>query len=231
MSISANVSFRECCGNCKERPTWLASRATARQPPQVVAYALSFVSQTRRLARRLRRRGEAMPAHDVGHLDSVGRSEGGGVDHRGGLTKELGTDRGRRDGTQDPRVLAAMVVESVNRAARNAEGLPWPDVDPGAVDGPRQYALDAVDRFLVVIVAVRRCRESLRARNGEFEESDAAARVFSRDQEANGERAEVDGFLGRINVNGRRLRCPRNLQASVSCGPPRRVARRAFPLL
>ena len=173
MSISANVSFRECCGNCKERPTWLASRATARQPPQVVAYALSFVSQTRRLARRLRRRGEAMPAHDVGHLDSVGRSEGGGVDHRGGLTKELGTDRGRRDGTQDPRVLAAMVVESVNRAARTAEGLPWPDVDPGAVDGPRQYALDAVDRFLVVIVAVRRCRESLRARNGEADAATA----------------------------------------------------------
>ena len=103
-----------------------------------------------------------MTAHDFHQFGSVRRSAGCSIDDRNGFTEEPRTDRDWRDGAQDLRILGAMVVESVNRAAWNAEGLPWPDVDPGAVDGPGQYPLDAVDRFLVVIMAVGRCCESLR---------------------------------------------------------------------
>src|SRR6516164_3005747 len=109
--------------------------------------------------RRLWRRGEAMAAHNFSHLDAVRRSAGGSVDHRGGLTEILWTDCGGRNDTEGRYVLAPVIVESVNRAARNAEGLPWPDVDAVAVDGPRQHSRDAVDGLFVVIVAVRgRCQ-------------------------------------------------------------------------
>src|SRR5262245_46488552 len=81
----------------------------------------------------LRRGGEAMAAHDLGQLDPVRRSAGSRLNHRSGLAEILRTDRRGRDGTEGFHVLASMVVESVNRAARNAESLPWPDVDPGTI--------------------------------------------------------------------------------------------------
>jgi len=116
------------------------------------------------------------------------------------------TDRGWRDRAERLDVLAAVVVEPVNGAARNAEGLPRPDVDPFAVDRPGQDALKAVDRLFVVIMAVGRRRETLRGRDLELEQSEAATRVFSRDHEAHRERPEADGFVGRINVDVSRLR-------------------------
>src|SRR5919108_339260 len=77
------------------------------------------------------------------------RPAGGRVDHRGRLAEILRTDRGGRDGTEGLHVLTAVVVEPVNGAARNAEGLPWPDVNSFAVHHPGQQALDPVDRLLV----------------------------------------------------------------------------------
>src|SRR5690242_4193546 len=109
-----------------------------------------------------------MTTHDVGHFGPVRRAARRRVDDRGGLTKKRRTDRGGRDGAEDLHVLAAVVVESMNRASGNAERLSRPDVDPAAVDSPGQYALDAVNRFFVVIVAVRRRREPLSAGNREL---------------------------------------------------------------
>ena len=105
-------------------------------------------------------------------------------------------------------VLAAGVVEPVNGAPRNAQGLPWPDVNRFAVHGPGQHPLDAVDCLFVVIVTVRRRRQPLRGRDRELEESDAASRVVSRDQETHGQRPEVDGLVGGIDVDVGRLRVP-----------------------
>jgi hypothetical protein len=72
---------------------------------------------------------------------SLTRSGGAGsdLDHRGRLAKILRPDRGGRDGTEGLHVLAADVVEPVNGAPRNAQGLPWPDVHPLAIHGPSQH--------------------------------------------------------------------------------------------
>ena len=80
----------------------------------------------------LRRRRKAVAAHDLGHLEVVRRPAGGRIEHRGRLVKILRTDGGGRDGAEGLHVLAAGVVEPVNGAARNAEGVPRPDVDPFA---------------------------------------------------------------------------------------------------
>src|SRR4029453_10879692 len=87
------------------------------------------------------------------------------------------------------------------------EGLPRPDVRRPGVDGPRPYALYAVDRFLVMIMTVCWSCQPLGGGNRELEKSYAAARVFSSDQEADSERSETDGFVGRVHVNVARLRC------------------------
>src|SRR5438093_3321022 len=152
-----------------------------------------------------------MAAHDLGHLDSVRWSTGRHLHHLGDLAEVLWTDRGWRDGTKRLHVLASVVVEPVNGAARNAKGLPRPDVDRFAVDGPGQHAFDAVDRLFVVIVAMRRSRQTLRGWDRELEDRDAATRVFSRDQEAHGERPETDSLVGGIDVEVGSLRCHRGL--------------------
>src|SRR5579859_322629 len=156
---------------------------------------------TRASAARLLRRRQAMAPHDLGHLGSVRRATSGRVDHRGGLAEILWADRRGRDGTQGLHVLPAVVVESVNGAAWNAEGLPGPDVDPFAIDGPRQHPLDAVDGFFVVIVTVRRRRQPLRGRDRELEHRDAATGVVSRDQEAHAEWPDMNGLVGGIDVD------------------------------
>src|SRR5262245_15310276 len=65
------------------------------------------------------------------------RRSGGGVDRFSRLAEELRTDRGGRDGAQSLHVLTALVVEAMNGAARDAEGLPGSDINPFAVDSKR----------------------------------------------------------------------------------------------
>ena len=134
----------------------------------------------------------------------------------GRLAEILGTDRRRRDGAERPGVLSAMVVEAVNGAARNAEGLPRPDIDPCAVNRPRQHALEAVDRLFVVIVAVRGRRETLGGGDRQLEERDAAGGVRVRDQEAHAQRPEADRLVGRIDVQPRRVWC-HGKPSNVNC--------------
>src|SRR5690242_18574002 len=51
-----------------------------------------------------------------------------------------------------------------------------------------------------MIVAVRRRRKLLRARDDQLERGDAACRVIPREQESHRERAQANGLLGRIGV-------------------------------
>ena len=150
-----------------------------------------------------------MTAHDLRHPGAVRRPAGRCVDHLGGVAEILWPDRGRRDQAEHLHVLAAVVVEAVNGAARNAERLSRPDVEALAVHSPGQHPFDAVDRFFVVFVAVRRRRQTLRGRDRQLEQGDAPTRVVSRDQEAHTERPEMDGLVGGIDLEVSRLRCHR----------------------
>ena len=122
----------------------------------------SDASPALRLRRRWSRR-EAVAAHDLRHLCPVRRTTGRRVDHLGSLAEILRTDRGWRDHAERLHVLASIVIEPVNGASRNAERLSRPDVDLFSVDSPGQYAVDTVDRLLVMVVAVRWSRQALRA--------------------------------------------------------------------
>ena len=63
----------------------------------------------------------------------------------------------------------------MNGAARNAEGLPWPDVDRFAVVGPGRHALEAVDRLFVMIVSFRSNDGRNRTRHSGHSTGDANA--------------------------------------------------------
>ena len=89
----------------------------------------------------------------------------------------------------------------MNGAPRNAQRLPGLDVDRMAVDGPGQDAVDAVDRFFELVVAVRRGQQALRGRDRQLERGDAAGRVVAREQEPHRERSEMDGLVGGIGVD------------------------------
>ena len=58
-----------------------------------------------------------------------------------------------------------------------------------------------------MVVAMRRCRQALRAGDRELKGRDAAIRSFSGDQEAYRERPEADGFVRRIDVRVNGLLC------------------------
>ena len=53
------------------------------------------------------------------------------------------------------RIDGIIVVEAVDRAARNTEHLVQTNIACSSLDRPSEYALDAVDRFLVAVMAVR----------------------------------------------------------------------------
>src|SRR6476659_625519 len=95
--------------------------------------------------RRRRGRREAVAAHDCHHLHAIWRSTGARAHHLGGLAKILRTERGRCDQAEHLGVLAAAVVEAMNRATTNADRLSWPDVEGGPVDSPGQHPSDSVD--------------------------------------------------------------------------------------
>ena len=117
----------------------------------------------------------------------------------------LRPDRRRGDDAEDLRLLGPEIVEPVHRAARNAQRLSGPDLDRVAVHRPRQHAGDAVDRLLVVVVAVGRRHQALRRADGELEGGNAAGGLIRGDQEADRQRPEVDAFLGGIDGQGVRV--------------------------
>ena len=133
-----------------------------------------------RLSRRRCRR-QAVTAHDLRHLRSVRRTTGCRVDHLGTLAEILRPDRSWRDHAKRLYVLHSMVIEPVNRAARNAECLSRPNLDLSSVDRPGQDSVEAIDRLFEMVVAMRRCRQALRTRDNELKGRDAAMRVFSGD--------------------------------------------------
>jgi hypothetical protein len=53
-----------------------------------------------------------------------------------------------------------------------------------SVHSPGQHSVDAVDRLLVMVVAMRWSRQTLGARDNELKGRDAASRVVSGEQEA-----------------------------------------------
>ena len=95
-----------------------------------------------------------MAQHDLYHLRPVRRTTGRRLDHHGRFAEILRAECGGCNHTQCLHVFAAVVVELVSGAPRNAQRLPRPHVDQ-LTDRSRQHAVDAVDRFLVVVVAVR----------------------------------------------------------------------------
>src|SRR5262249_44666301 len=145
-------------------------------------------------------RREAMPAHDLRNVYSVRRTNSRCVDRFGSLAEILRANCRRCDYAKRLHVPASMVVEPVNGAARNAERLAGPDVDLLSVDRPGQHSVDAVDRLLVMVVAVCWGRKALRGRDREFEGRDAAGRVVPGEQEAHHEWPDMNDFLGRVNT-------------------------------
>ena len=152
-----------------------------------------------------------MAAHDLRQFRPVRRPADRRVDHVGRLAEILRTDRGRRDHAERLRVPRAVVVEAVNGAARNAERLTRPDVNLFSVHSPGEHAVEAVDRLLVMVVAMRWSRQALRARDYELKGRDAARRVVSGEQEAHRERPETDGLVGGIDAEVDGLLCDVNL--------------------
>src|SRR5262249_25918814 len=144
-------------------------------------------------------RREAVTAHDLGELRAIRRPVRR-LHHRSDFLEVQRTDRRRRDDTQRFGVLVAVVVEAVHGAARDAQGLSGSDIERLAVDGPRDHALEPVDRLCVVVVAVRGGHQTLRARYRELEDRDAAARVLSGDEKAYDEWAEANGLVGWIDA-------------------------------
>src|SRR5690348_16392182 len=161
----------------------------------------------RRLSSRRRSWREAVTDHNLRHLLPVRRPAGRRVDHLGGFTKILRTNCGRRDHAEPFRVLAAVVVEPVNGAARNAERLPGLDFELFSVDRKCQHSVDDVDRLFVMVVAMRWRCQTLPGRNSALKNRDAAARVLSGDQEADRDRPEADGLVGRIDLEIQGLSC------------------------
>ena len=145
-------------------------------------------------------RGEAVAQHDLSHASPIRWPAARCVDHRGCIAEKLRSNRRRRHQTEYRRVPGGVVIELVNRASGNAERLSWSDVDWVTIHGPGQHAFYAVDRFLETIVAVRRSRKALCARNHNVKSSDGASRVQPREQETHGERPEVNRFVGRIDA-------------------------------
>jgi transposase len=102
----------------------------------------------------------------------------GRVDHLGSLTEILRTYHGWRDHPERLHVLNSVAIESVNGASRNAQCLPQPDMNLFFVHSPSQHSVDAVDRLLVMVVAMRWSRQALRARNYELKGRDTASRCL-----------------------------------------------------
>ena len=105
------------------------------------------------------------------------------------------------------RVDVSVVVEAVNSAAADADGLAGPDIGGCAVDRPGEDAVQAVDRLLVAVVAVGD-RQPGAGRNVELEDRDGPVRGVAFDEEPDCELPDPDLFT----------RCSRHVE------PPQGVA-------
>src|SRR4051794_37961085 len=123
------------------------------------------------LARELRRkdRREAVVAHDGRHSGQIGRAAGSGIEDRSDIEEVRAPEEARGDYRKRGGGCVTGVVEAVNCTARDDKRLARADVRRGAPDRPGEDAVQAVDRLLVAVVAVR--NGDLRAcRNVEFEQ-------------------------------------------------------------
>src|SRR5215475_7016682 len=99
-------------------------------------------------------RRQAIAAHDLRQLGSVRWAATRRVDYLSRLTEILWTDRSWRDHAEHFHVMDSVVIEAVDGATRNAECLSRPDVDWPSVNSPGQRSVYAVDRLLVMVMAV-----------------------------------------------------------------------------
>src|SRR5580692_2796270 len=146
-----------------------------------------------------------MAAHDFSHLCPVRRTIARCLEHLRNLPEIEWTNGCRRDHAKCLRIGFSVVIEPVDCAARDAQRLAWPHLDLFSINRPGHQSLDAVDRLLVMVMAMRWRRQTLQARNCKLKGRDAAVRVVPGEQEPHGESSETYNFIGRIDAEVRRL--------------------------
>lgn len=86
------------------------------------------------------------------------------------------------------------VVKAVHCSARDAKRIAWPDFMWAALQRDRQYAREAVDRFLVSVMTVR--DRNLRPnRYVELKHGNRPTRCITLDQKTNRQLSDPDLFL------------------------------------
>src|SRR5436190_23165333 len=138
-----------------------------------------------------RSRGQPVASHDVADPREVGRPAAGIGEHSGDLAEVVGAEHSRRDDRKRLRVYVAAVIEMMDRAARYAQRLTRGHLDCRVLDRPGGNALEAVDRLLEAVVAMRG-RHLAARRDPHLEHRRASTRVGALDEEANGRVAEAD---------------------------------------
>src|SRR5438445_6053328 len=131
-----------------------------------------------------------MSPEDLDHLGRVRWPSRGGIHDLAGFPKVGWTHDRRSDYRQLLRILRTKVVEAMDGAARDADGLAGPDLDGLAIDGPGHHTLDPVQRLLVSVVFVGWRGQLLPGRDRHFEDGDAAVGVVAGQEEANAERPD-----------------------------------------
>src|SRR3954451_5621887 len=94
---------------------------------------------------------------------------------------------------QELGVFGPVVVEPVDSAARDADGLVGANVEHATVNRPSRDALEPVDRLLEGVVAMR-YRHLAIGRYEALEDTRAPIRVGSLDQEVHAEGAHLNDF-------------------------------------
>ena len=134
-----------------------------------------------------------MAAHHCSDRSRVGRAAGGGIEDRGDLAEVVGAEDAGGDDRQRLRAELADVGELVDCPAGDAEHLAGADLVRVALDRPDERALEAVDRLLVAVVAVRR-RDFGAGRDVELEHRHRAVRLLALEQETDGHLPDSDLF-------------------------------------
>src|SRR5689334_908932 len=87
----------------------------------------------------------------------------------------------------------------MNGAARDAQCLSWRNLDRFSLDSPRQGTLEAINRFLVMIVAMSRRRQALTTANHELKCRHAASGMAAGDKKADRNGTEAERFIRRVH--------------------------------